>query len=88
MSMRMPKPKRFWLLRVNDVSGVSGTGVVAHGVIFENGQCAMSWLTQYSSIAIYSGIGTLKKIHEHNGATKLIFEGDKNYEKYMEDLKF
>ncbi len=34
--------RRFQLNRIVDESGVSGTGVVAQGVEFDNGFCAMT----------------------------------------------
>lgn len=52
---------------------MSGTGLVAEGVQFENGKCAMSWRTQYSSVAIYDDIETLIAIHEHQGRTKVVW---------------
>ncbi len=52
------KPQTFHLERLVDVSGVSGTGIVAHGVIFDSGQVAMEWLTETSSIAVYRSMKT------------------------------
>ena len=66
--------KKFYLIRNDDVSGVSGIGRVAEGVVFSNGKCALNWLTQYTSCAIYDDIETLKAIHEHGGRTELVFE--------------
>lgn len=63
--------RRFELWRAVDVSGVSGTGRIAHGVEFGNGQCVMYWLTETTSIAIYENAERLITIHGHNGATKL-----------------
>jgi hypothetical protein len=63
------KMKIFTLERQEDISGVSGTGVVAVGIIFPNGWCALSWFGEHQSIGIYPGIETLKAIHGHNGAT-------------------
>jgi len=37
--------KKFWLKRIEDFSGISGTGIVAEGVIFSNGKAILSWLT-------------------------------------------
>lgn len=71
--------RKFKLKRIEDESGISGTGIVAEGVIFENGKCAMSWLTEYSSVCIYDGIGTVKAIHGHHGKTVILFE-DIDYE--------
>lgn len=59
----------FILNRVEDESGVSGTGVVAEGVQFANGKCALSWLTEHSSVAVYDDISTLEAIHGHDGKT-------------------
>lgn len=59
------------MVRNEDESGVSGTGVVAYGVEFPNGQCVMYWLTAYSSIAIYPTAQELISIHGHGGKTTL-----------------
>jgi hypothetical protein len=37
-------PRRFQLIRYEDESGVSGTGVVAVGVEFPSGYVQMEWL--------------------------------------------
>jgi len=85
-----PKPKRptakernplttsdmrtFKLVRTEDESGISGTGVVAEGVQFSNGWCAMSWLTAMHSVAIYPNVQQLQAIHGHNGRTVVMFD--------------
>lgn len=63
----------FELHRDIDSSGVSGTGVVAQGVEFDNGQCAMAWLSQWQSVAIYPSIDVLEAIHGHNGNTRVVW---------------
>lgn len=65
--------RRFVLNRKQDISGVSGTGIVAEGVVFTNGKVAVSWLTQYTSIVIYDTITHVEAIHLHNGATEIIY---------------
>ncbi|MFJ4739018.1 hypothetical protein [Streptomyces sp. NPDC088775] len=60
---------RFHLDRAEDVTGVSGTGTVAGGVIFPDGTVAMRWNTGTSSTAIYDSIDDVTEIHGHNGAT-------------------
>lgn len=65
--------KTFWLKRNIDVSGTSGTGIVAEGIVFSNGKCCLSWLTTMSSIAIYNNIMELEVIHGHSGATEVIW---------------
>jgi hypothetical protein len=65
--------KEFYLSRINDESGVSGTGIVARGVILPSGHCCLEWLTFTSSIAIYKSVQDLEAIHGHGGKTMLIF---------------
>lgn len=69
--------KRFHLLRLIDVNGISGTGKVAVGVVFPSGKCVMEWLSKAPvrpSIECHDSIEDLIKIHGHNGNTKVIFE--------------
>lgn len=61
--------RRFNLVRNEDESGVSGTGIVAQGIQFDTGKCAMAWLTNVSSVAIYESITDLEAIHGHGGKT-------------------
>ena len=63
----------FWMVRNEDVSGTSGTGLVAEGVLFSNGWCAMTWLTKYKSVSYYQSIAELEAIHGHNGKTEVVF---------------
>lgn len=66
--MRM---RRFILNRDEDVSGCSGTGVVAEGVVFTDGTTVLRWLTEYTSTAIYDSAKELISIHGHGGSTQL-----------------
>lgn len=63
--------KRFYLNRIKDISGISGTGRVAEGFVFDNGKVAMCWLTATSSIAVYDTVEHVEKIHGHAGATEI-----------------
>lgn len=63
--------RRFVLNRETDVTGTSGTGVVAEGVEFSDGHCVLHWLTQFSSVAVYANMATLERIHGHEGSTKV-----------------
>ena len=65
--------KLFRLVRDTDVSGTSGVGVVAQGVQFDDGTCAMRWLTETASTGVYDSIDDLIFIHGHNGATNVSF---------------
>ncbi len=48
--------RTFVLRRLEDVSGVSGTGAVAEGIEFHDGQCVISWFGRLHSVAIYPDI--------------------------------
>lgn len=68
--------RRFHLLRQEDETGVSGTGIIAEGVVFTDGQVVLRWMTQYKSTAVYNSIKEVEKIHGHNGLTKIIWRDD------------
>jgi hypothetical protein len=65
----------FELVRIEDISGISGVGVVAEGVMFGNGQIALNWWRTHkaASIAIYNSLSDLEAIHGHDGRTKVNF---------------
>lgn len=64
----------FYLERSEDVSGTSGTGVVAEGVVFPDGQ-AVLWWPNFGSIGIYKSLFDLETIHGHGGKTKVVKVG-------------
>lgn len=68
--------RRFHFLRVEDESGVSGTGVVAEGIEFTNGKVVINWLTKHRSMAIYENIKEAEAIHGHGGKTKLVYHDE------------
>lgn len=65
--------RTFRLNRKVDISGVSGTGVVAEGVEFHDGQCALSWFGSHHTIEISPSIEDVVDIHGHEGSTELIW---------------
>ena len=65
--------KRFLLVRDEDVSGVSGTGAVAEGVMFSTGKCVLAWTTRFRSVAVYDSLGELEAIHGHDGRTRVFW---------------
>ena len=65
--------RRFELQRDVDNTGISGTGVVAEGVLFHDGSAAMRWRSQYKSTAFYDNIQDLEAIHGHQGQTRIIW---------------
>lgn len=63
---------RFFLLRREDETGVSGTGRVADGVIFEDGTVVLRWRTANTSTAVYDSIEKVKAVHGHGGKTIIV----------------
>lgn len=68
----MEQLRQFYLNRTEDISGVSGTGIIGHGVILPSGRVVMEWTTKYKSIAIYDSINEIQVLHAHKG-TELIY---------------
>ena len=67
------KGRRFYLMRKEDISGVSGTGKVAEGIEFENGMCALSFSSAYPHANIYANMRAVEEVHGHGGATEIVF---------------
>lgn len=71
--------RTFEVRRDVDVSGISGTGLVAEGVLFSDGKCVTRWIDQ---APMFEGTVTtwdrltaagVEKIHGHNGQTVLVW---------------
>ena len=77
--------KIFYLNRTEDESGISGTGRIAQGCIFDNGKVALTWLSEHPSVTIYDNIGEVHAIHGHGGKTVVEFEPD--YKRAAGELK-
>lgn len=67
------KIKLFYLVRHTDVNGLSGTGVVAVGVVYPNGKAHMQWISFKSSFEMHDSVDSLMDIHGHGGATELVW---------------
>lgn len=63
--------RRFLLRREEDVSGTSGTGVVAEGIEFSNGQVAVHWISQLESVNVYANQKVTNQLHGHDGRTTI-----------------
>ena len=65
--------RRFYLNRVEDVSGISGKGRVAEGVLLPSGRCVIEWISNTPTITIFKSMAHLVKIHSHDGKTKVVW---------------
>lgn len=67
--------KTFHLLRNEDATGISGTGIVAKGCYFENIKIAvLQWMTEYASTFWYPSIQSIEDWHGHEGRTEIIMD--------------
>lgn len=65
--------RRFILERETDVTGTSGTGIVAEGVEYSNGQISIHWISQLESVNVYANAKVLEALHGHDGCTKVVW---------------
>ena len=66
------RPRRFVLRRRTDVSGVSGTGDVADGVLWPDGTAAVRWRGEHPSTVVWDrGQASVELIHGHQGSTTI-----------------
>jgi len=71
----------FQIVRHQDVSGISGTGVVAQGVEFDDGVVAMRWLgpvehpwgSVHPTTVLHPDIENVEMLHGHGGATEVVW---------------
>jgi hypothetical protein len=66
--------RTFRLNRTADATGVSGTGIVADGVVFPDGVVVLRWRGQMKSTVVHESIDNVEAIHGHGGFTKVIWE--------------
>lgn len=64
-------PRTFELVRHADVSGVSGTGVVAEGCVFTDGSVALRWRGDNPATAVWPDLDSVLAVHGHHGSTEV-----------------
>ncbi|MFB7212731.1 hypothetical protein [Streptomyces sp. NPDC056255] len=68
------QPRRFVLRRSVDVSGISGLGDVADGVLWPDGTASVRWRGEHPSSVFWDrGRASVELIHGHGGATSAVF---------------
>ncbi len=67
-------PRVYQLVRKQDISGVSGTGIVAYATEYPNGMVTVCWVIkpEYPSVVLYQSLDAAIAIHGHNGATEFV----------------
>ena len=70
--------RMFTLVRDEDVTGVSGTGVVAEGIEFSGGVVALRWLSDWPTSVVFHerGMESVEAVHGHGGKTRIVWQAD------------
>ena len=67
--------RRFELHRTEDVTGVSGTGMVAEGIEFTDGVVALRWRSAWPTSVVFhdKGMAAVEAVHGHSGSTQIVW---------------
>jgi hypothetical protein len=76
MTDTTPAVQVFQLHRDHDVTGFSGVGVVADGVIWPDGTVCMRWRGEERTTVFGDSIAQIERIHGHGGATRVVLLAD------------
>jgi hypothetical protein len=68
--------RRLELHRDQDVTGISGIGVVAEGVEFSDGTVVIRWLGDTPSTVVWPDLAAAERVHGHGGATRIVYLDD------------
>lgn len=70
--------RAFRLVRDEDMTGVSGTGVVAEGVVFSDGTVSLRWTSAWPTSVVFHdrGLASVEAVHGHDGKTRVEFVDD------------
>lgn len=66
--------RTFVLQRDEDVSNVSGIGIVADGAAFPNGKVVVAWTGKHPSVITYDSVDAVLDIHGHEGKTRIVWD--------------
>jgi len=69
-------PRTFRLERAVDISGVSGTGRVADGVLWPDGSATIRWRGERPSTVNWASMAHAEAVHGHGGQTRIVFDDD------------
>ncbi|MGS2592065.1 hypothetical protein [Streptomyces hebeiensis] len=70
----MTMPRRFHLQRNHDVTGASGVGRVADGVLWPDGTASLRWRGDRASTVNWDRIEDAEVIHGHGGHTVIVWD--------------
>ena len=64
-------PRRFRLIRDEDETGISGVGVVAYGVAFDDGNAVTRWNSDVAQTCVWASMDEVEAVHGHGGRTRI-----------------
>lgn len=68
--------RTFTMHRAEDVTGVSGTGVIAEGVTFTDNTTVIRWFGDHASVVVWPSLDDALAIHGHAGRTTIDWDPD------------
>ena len=66
-------PRRFRLDRLEDETGISGTGTVAWGVQFGDGKVVTRWNSDVAQTCVWESMAEVEAVHGHGGRTVVVW---------------
>jgi len=72
----MTEPRLFHLQRTTDITGVSGTGRVADGVLWPDQTVSIRWRGDRPSTVFWDRLEDAEQVHGHGGATRIIWDDE------------
>ncbi|MFD9569955.1 hypothetical protein ACFWBI_08935 [Streptomyces sp. NPDC059982] len=73
----MSQSRRFHLLRHHDVTGVSGEGIVADGILWPDGTASVRWRGEHPSVVFWDqGQLSVDHVHGHGGHTEIVWDDE------------
>lgn len=68
--------KPFYLLRLEDETGISGEGIVAGGVLFSDGTAVLRWFSDWPTSVVFHdrGMESIEAVHGHGGKTIVVWD--------------
>lgn len=70
----MVQPRRFHPQRTTDITGVSGTGRVANGVLWPDGTASVRWVGERPSTVTWDRLADAEHVHGHGGHTRIVWD--------------
>jgi hypothetical protein len=68
--------RTFQVVRDEDVSGVSGEGHIAEGVLFSSGKVFVNWISMHKIVEMADSVAEWQAVHGHEGRTRIVWDDE------------